>query len=84
MIHVASSKTLCPKLVYDSFGSSGIFKRQNDMVGKVQETAGDAMGNKQTQAKGIQMQAEGSMLKTVGNAKEMVKDARDAVKDAKR
>lgn len=48
-----------------------------DITGKVQETAGQAVGSKEQQAKGLAKQVEGKIEKTLGDVKEVVKDAAD-------
>lgn len=47
-----------------------------DAAGKVQQKAGDLVGNHKQEAKGLTKQAEGKTQKAVGDAKEAVKDAR--------
>lgn len=49
----------------------GILK---DVAGKVQEKAGQLVGNKEQQVKGIGKQISGKAEKTYGDAKEIVKD----------
>ena len=46
-----------------------------DLVGKVQEAAGELTGNREQEAKGILKQVEGQGQKALGDAKEIVKDA---------
>lgn len=46
-----------------------------DAAGKVQETAGQAVGSSDQQAKGLLKQGEGKVQKTYGDAKETLKDA---------
>lgn len=46
-----------------------------DAAGKVQQKAGDLVGNHKQEAKGLAKQAEGKTQKAVGNAKEAIKDA---------
>jgi len=53
-----------------------------NIVGKVQEEAGELVGNKEQQAKGIQKQVSGKAEERLGDSKELVKHAREAVKDA--
>ncbi len=48
-----------------------------EVAGKVQEKAGELLGNKDQQAKGLVKQVEGNLQKNVGNAKEVLKDAID-------
>jgi uncharacterized protein YjbJ (UPF0337 family) len=48
-----------------------------DAAGKVQEKAGELIGSKEQQAKGLAKQVEGSMQKNVGDAKEALKDKID-------
>ena len=43
-------------------------------AGKVQETAGKAVGSDKQELKGIQKQVEGRTQKAVGNVKQAVKD----------
>lgn len=45
-----------------------------DAAGKVQETAGRAIGSTEQEAKGLAKQVEGKTQKTYGDAKEVVKD----------
>ena len=47
-----------------------------DAAGKVQQKAGDLVGNHKQEAKGLAKQAEGKTQKAVGDVKEVVKDAR--------
>ena len=47
-----------------------------DVTGKVQETAGQVLGNREQQAKGVLKQAEGKGQKALGDAKEIVEDAK--------
>ncbi|MDO9005966.1 MAG: CsbD family protein [Aquabacterium sp.] len=47
-----------------------------DAAGKVQQKAGDLVGNHKQEAKGLAKQAEGKTQKAVGDVKEAVKDAR--------
>ncbi len=47
-----------------------------DAAGKVQQKAGDLVGNHKQEAKGLAKQAEGKTQKAVGDAKEAFKDAR--------
>ena len=49
----------------------------NDAMGKVKETAGRAMDDKQTQAEGVAQQAKGKTQKGVGEAKDAVKNVVD-------
>ena len=44
-----------------------------DALGKVQETAGQATGNRKLEAKGLVKQGEGKLQKAVGDVKEAVK-----------
>ena len=46
-----------------------------DAAGKVQETAGQAVGSSDQKAKGLLKQGEGKVQKTYGDAKETLKDA---------
>jgi len=46
-------------------------------AGKIQEKAGELVGNKEQQAKGLLKQVEGSVQKNVGDAKEVLKDTID-------
>jgi uncharacterized protein YjbJ (UPF0337 family) len=46
-----------------------------DVAGKVQETAGQIVGNREQQAKGVLKQVEGKGQKALGDAKEIVQDA---------
>lgn len=46
-----------------------------DVAGKVQESVGQATGDKSQQAKGLGKQVEGKAQKGVGDAKETLKDA---------
>jgi len=46
-----------------------------DMSGKVQETAGKLVGNKEQQAKGIVKQMEGKTQKAVGDIKDAINKA---------
>jgi uncharacterized protein YjbJ (UPF0337 family) len=46
-----------------------------DAAGKVQESAGKAIGSHEQQRKGLTKQVEGQAQKAVGNLKEVVKDA---------
>lgn len=48
-----------------------------EVAGKIQEKAGELVGNKDQQAKGLLKQVEGNVQKNVGNAKEVLKDAID-------
>lgn len=48
-----------------------------DAAGKVQEKAGDLVGNHKQEAKGLAKQAEGKTQKTFGDAKEAVKKSLD-------
>jgi len=41
-----------------------------DAAGKVQQKAGEMMGNDKQQAKGVEKQAEGQVQKTAGNVKD--------------
>jgi len=45
-----------------------------DIVGKVQETAGEVIGSKSQQVKGLNKQIEGKVQKAFGDVKETVKD----------
>ncbi|MBA4109784.1 MAG: CsbD family protein [Leptothrix sp. (in: Bacteria)] len=47
-----------------------------DAAGKVQQKAGDMVGSREHEAKGLAKQAEGKTQKAVGDAKEAIKDAR--------
>lgn len=47
-----------------------------DVAGKVQETAGQVIGNREQQAKGVLKQVEGKGQKVLGDAKEIVEDAK--------
>jgi len=44
-----------------------------DMAGKVQRKAGEVIGSKAQQAKGLEKQAEGKAQKAFGDAKETAK-----------
>ena len=46
-----------------------------DAAGKVQQKAGDIVGNHKQEAKGLAKQAEGKTQKAFGDAKEAIKDA---------
>ncbi|MBC7699307.1 CsbD family protein [Aquabacterium sp.] len=46
-----------------------------DAAGKVQQKAGDMVGNHKQEAKGLAKQAEGKTQKAFGDAKEAIKDA---------
>jgi uncharacterized protein YjbJ (UPF0337 family) len=46
-----------------------------DAAGKVQEAAGNVMGNPKQQLKGLQKQVEGKAQKAVGDIKEAIKSA---------
>jgi uncharacterized protein YjbJ (UPF0337 family) len=46
-----------------------------DVAGKVQEAAGQIVGNREQQAKGVLKQVEGKGQKALGDAKEIVQDA---------
>ena len=46
-----------------------------DAAGKVQQKAGDIVGNHKQEAKGLAKQAEGKTQKSFGDAKEAIKDA---------
>lgn len=46
-----------------------------DAAGKVQEKAGELVGSKEQEAKGIAKQVEGKTQKGYGDAKEALKDA---------
>ena len=46
-----------------------------DAAGKVQQKAGDLVGNHKQEAKGLAKQAEGKTQKSFGDAKEAIKDA---------
>jgi uncharacterized protein YjbJ (UPF0337 family) len=46
-----------------------------DVAGKVQETAGQILGDREQQAKGVLKQVEGKGQKALGDAKEIVQDA---------
>lgn len=46
-----------------------------DVVGKVQEKAGQVVGSKEQQIKGIGKQISGKAEKAYGDAKEIVKDS---------
>lgn len=48
-----------------------------DIVGKVQEKTGQALGDTKQQVKGIVKQVEGQSQKAKGDAKEVLKDAVD-------
>lgn len=48
-----------------------------DIAGKVQEKAGEMVGNKEQQVKGIVKQVEGHGQKAKGDAKEVLKDGVD-------
>ncbi len=48
-----------------------------DIAGKVQEKAGEVLGNTEQQVKGIAKQVEGKTQKAKGDAKEVLKDAVD-------
>ncbi len=47
------------------------------VAGKVQEKAGELVGNKDQQAKGLVKQVEGNVQKNYGDAKESLKDKID-------
>jgi len=47
-----------------------------DAAGKVQEKVGEATGNREQEAKGLNKQVEGKTQKTVGDVKEAVDDLR--------
>ncbi|MEZ0308133.1 MAG: CsbD family protein, partial [Ramlibacter sp.] len=47
-----------------------------DVAGKVQETAGQVLGSREQQAKGVLKQVEGKGQKALGDAKEIVEDAK--------
>jgi uncharacterized protein YjbJ (UPF0337 family) len=46
-----------------------------DAAGKVQQKAGDLVGNHKQEAKGLAKQAEGKTQKSFGDAKEAIKNA---------
>ncbi|MFZ6673130.1 CsbD family protein [Undibacterium sp. Xuan67W] len=46
-----------------------------DMSGKVQESAGKLVGNREQQAKGLLKQAHGKAEKKIGDAKQIIKNA---------
>ena len=46
-----------------------------EVVGKLQEKTGEALGNVDQQAKGLIKEAEGHVQKNIGDLKEAVKDA---------
>jgi uncharacterized protein YjbJ (UPF0337 family) len=46
-----------------------------DIAGKVQEKAGDAVNDKEQQAKGMAKQGEGKLQKGYGDVKDNVRDA---------
>lgn len=48
-----------------------------EFAGKVQEKAGELVGNKEQQAKGLGKQVAGNVQKNVGDAKEALKDQID-------
>ena len=48
-----------------------------DAAGKVQETAGQAVGSTEQQSKGLAKQVEGKVQKKVGDAQEVLKDNAD-------
>ena len=48
-----------------------------DAAGKVQEKAGELIGSREQEAKGIAKQVEGTAQKSYGDAKEAVKDRID-------
>lgn len=50
-----------------------------DIGGKIQETAGKAVGSTEQQAKGLANQVEGKAQATLGDAKEVVKDKIDKI-----
>jgi uncharacterized protein YjbJ (UPF0337 family) len=45
------------------------------MAGKVEKAAGDALGDKQTQAEGAATEAEGALQNTFGQVKDVARDA---------
>lgn len=46
-----------------------------EVAGKVQETAGKMVGNRQMEAEGVVKQAEGKIQNTVGKTKDAIRDA---------
>lgn len=46
-----------------------------DIAGKIQETSGKLVGNKEQEAKGLLKQVEGKAEKALGDAKEVIKDS---------
>lgn len=51
-----------------------------DLGGKVQEKAGELVGNDKQQLKGLKNQIEGKIQKSVGDVKEALDDAKDKVR----
>jgi uncharacterized protein YjbJ (UPF0337 family) len=50
-----------------------------EAAGKIQQKAGELVGDNEQQAKGLTKQVEGSLQKKVGDAKEVLKDTIDKV-----
>lgn len=49
-----------------------------DIVGTVQEKAGQLIGNPSQEAKGLQKQVQGRAKKRLGDIQEIIKDAKEA------
>ena len=54
----------------------------DDVVGKIEEVAGHASGNKKLEREGKVDQAKGAIHNAVGNAKDAGKEAVESVKNA--
>ncbi|MES2901604.1 MAG: CsbD family protein [Pseudomonadota bacterium] len=46
-----------------------------DIGGKIQEAAGDLVGNREQEVKGLKNQVEGKTQEKLGDAKEIIKDS---------
>jgi len=63
------------KLSEDTMNTDRIEGAAKSMAGKVEKAAGDAFGDKQTQAEGVATEAEGALQNTFGQVKDVARDA---------
>jgi uncharacterized protein YjbJ (UPF0337 family) len=70
----AALPALYRRRCYMGINKDQVEGRVKEAAGKVQETAGKAVGSQQQQAKGLAKEVAGNVQKTYGDAKETIKN----------